>query len=69
MAVWTVEDDEQLRAMAMRGASSARIAAFLNRKMRTVRSRARFLGCPLPSSLDWRNDEPALLRRARSAEP
>jgi hypothetical protein len=58
MAVWTKEDDEQLRAMAVRGASAARVAASLNRKMHAVRARARLLGCPLPTMSGQRKNVP-----------
>jgi hypothetical protein len=58
MAVWTKEDDEQLRAMAVRGASAARVAASLKRKMHAVRARARLLGCPLPTISSQRKNVP-----------
>jgi len=52
--VWTKEQDDRLREMAAKGASAARIAGALNRKIQPVQTRARFLGCTLPSVLDQR---------------
>jgi hypothetical protein len=54
MPNWKSEDDNLLLGMARLGASAARIAAALNRKIHTVRSRARFLGCYLLSIADQR---------------
>jgi hypothetical protein len=54
MPIWKTEDDNLLLGMVRLGASAARIAAALNRKIHTVRSRARFLGCHLPSVWDQR---------------
>lgn len=54
MPVWKGEDDDMLRGMVRLGASATRIAAALNRKIHAVRSRARFLGYPLPSVSDQR---------------
>jgi hypothetical protein len=59
MPIWKSEDDNLLLGMVRLGASAARIAAALNRKIHnrkihTVRSRARFLGCHLPSVSDQR---------------
>jgi len=52
MPVWKKADDDMLRGMERLGASAARIAAALNRDIETVRARALFLGCPLPSVSD-----------------
>jgi len=52
MPAWKSEEDELLRGMERLGASAARIAAALNRDIETVRARALFLGCPLPSVSD-----------------
>ena len=60
MPNWKSEDDEMLLGMARSGGSAASIAAALNRKIHTVRSRARFLGCYLPSIADQRR---AMLKR------
>jgi hypothetical protein len=43
---WTAEDDERLKALAVQGASIIRAAGALNRKINSVRDRARKLGCP-----------------------
>lgn len=49
MPAWTKEDDERIRELAAKGASAVRIAGALNRKIQPIRTRARFLGCALPS--------------------
>jgi hypothetical protein len=45
---WTNEEDDRLRAFVAEGASVVKVAAALNRKMVSVRTRARSLGCPFP---------------------
>jgi hypothetical protein len=52
--VWTKEQDDRLREMAAKGASAARIAGALNRKIQQVQARARILGCDLPSVSEQR---------------
>jgi hypothetical protein len=52
--VWTKEHDDCLREMAGQGASAVRIAGALNRKIQVVRTRARLLGCRLPSISEHR---------------
>jgi methionyl-tRNA synthetase len=44
---WTKED-ERLRALVAEGASVVKAAAALKRKIISVRTRARALGCPFP---------------------
>jgi hypothetical protein len=44
---WTASDLERLRLLASQGASAARAAAALNRKIVSVRYQARKLGMPL----------------------
>jgi hypothetical protein len=51
---WTKEDDDRIREMAAKGASTMRIAVAIKRKASAVRLRARILGCPLPTLLDRR---------------
>src|SRR4051794_14568583 len=43
---WTKEEDERLRAFVAKGASFVKAAAALKRKIVSVRTRARALGCP-----------------------
>jgi hypothetical protein len=50
--VWTAEQDDRLREMVAQGASNARIAAALNRKMQVVRIRARALHVTCHRSLN-----------------
>jgi hypothetical protein len=45
---WTKEEDERLRAFVAQGASVIKTAAALKRKIVSVRTRARVLGCPFP---------------------
>jgi GcrA cell cycle regulator len=45
---WTKEEDERLRALVAQGASVVKAAAALKRKIVSVRTRARVLGCPFP---------------------
>jgi hypothetical protein len=52
--IWKSEDDGMLLGMERLGATATRIAAALNRDIDTVRARALFLGCPLPSVSDRR---------------
>lgn len=54
MPAWTSEDDGMLLGMQRLGAPATRIATALNRDIDTVRARARFLGCYLPSIADQR---------------
>jgi hypothetical protein len=62
MPVWRSEDDDRLREMAAKGASAARIAGALNRKIQAVRTRARFLGYALPTISEQREDMLSLTR-------
>jgi hypothetical protein len=48
--LWTVEDDERLKAFASQGASIIRASLALKRKIAGVRTRARALGCAFPPS-------------------
>jgi hypothetical protein len=45
---WTKDEDERLRALVAQGASVIKTAAAPNRKIVSVRTRARALGCPFP---------------------
>jgi hypothetical protein len=45
---WTQEEDERLRAFVAQGASAVKVAAALKRKITSVRTRARSIGCPFP---------------------
>jgi hypothetical protein len=45
---WTVEDVEKLASLVESGASPARAAAALNRKIVAVRVKARLIGKPFP---------------------
>lgn len=46
---WTDAEDERLRAFVAEGTSIIKAAAALKRKMVSVRTRARLLGCPFPT--------------------
>jgi len=46
---WTDAEDERLRAYVAEGISVLKAAAALKRKMVSVRTRARLLGCPFPT--------------------
>jgi hypothetical protein len=48
--LWTKEEDERLRAFVAQGASAVKVAAALKRKIVSVRTHARALGCPFPTS-------------------
>jgi hypothetical protein len=45
---WTKDEDERLRAFVAQGASVTKVAAALKRKIVSVRTRARSIGCPFP---------------------
>jgi hypothetical protein len=45
---WTEEEEQRLRALVAQGASVVKAAAVLKRKIVSVRTRARGLGCPFP---------------------
>ena len=45
---WTKEEDGRLKAFVAKGVSVVKVAAALKRKITSVRSRARVLGCPFP---------------------
>jgi hypothetical protein len=45
---WTEAEDERLKALVAQGASVVKAAAALKRKIVSVRTRARALGCPFP---------------------
>src|SRR6202012_2671811 len=55
---WTQEEDERLKAFVAQGASIVRSAAALNRKIVSVRTRARALGCPFPPLKVFRKSAP-----------
>jgi hypothetical protein len=46
---WTASDLERLKLLASQGASAARAAAALDRRITSVRSQARRLGTPFPT--------------------
>jgi hypothetical protein len=46
---WTVEEDDRLRALVARGASTFRASAALKRPSKSVYQRAQKLGCPFPT--------------------
>lgn len=48
-SIWTSENDDRLRELVAKGASANRIAAALNRRVHSVRDRARRLGCSIPT--------------------
>jgi hypothetical protein len=45
---WTKEEDERLRALVAQGASVVKVAVALKRKIISVRTHARAIGCPFP---------------------
>jgi hypothetical protein len=45
---WTEQEDERLRAYVAQGASVVKVAAALKRKIISVRTHARAIGCPFP---------------------
>jgi hypothetical protein len=46
---WTNEDDERLMTLVAQGASIVRAASAFRRTTISVRTRARSLGCPIPT--------------------
>jgi hypothetical protein len=51
---WTEAEDERLKALVAKGASVIRAAGALNRKIISVRARARLLGFPFPPTKVFR---------------
>jgi hypothetical protein len=45
---WTDADNERLNAFVADGVSLVRVAAAFNRRLNSIRNRARKLGTPLP---------------------
>jgi hypothetical protein len=45
---WTKEEDERLKAFVAQGVSVIKVAAALKRKIVSVRTHARALGCAFP---------------------
>ena len=51
---WTDEDNERLKKLAADGATAARVAASLNRKIVNIRIQARKLGVQFPTLREQR---------------
>lgn len=47
-SAWTEEECELIKAMVAAGTSAARVAVALKRRLISVKSKARDLGCPFP---------------------
>ena len=60
--IWSNEDLERLRAMALSGASPQRTCAVLNRPLRAVKSRAKKLGVPFPDERELKAERRRILQ-------
>jgi hypothetical protein len=60
--IWSNEDLERLRAMALSGASAQRACAVLKRPLKAIKKRAKTLGVPFPDERELKSKRRQILQ-------